>query len=167
MPNSLKTRAGIESVSDNGAFSVLCKVPDAIRRNIEVSHSGCWLWRGLQFTTGYGAFKFEGKTWKAHRLLWTLLNGPIPPRIHCLHHCDTPLCVNVIDTEHHVFLGTNRDNHQDKASKGRHWQQKKTHCPKGHPYTPENTYTPPSGGRHCCICKGMPPRTLSTKAVHP
>lgn len=28
----------------------------------------------------------------------------------------------------------------------------KTHCPRNHPYTPENTYTPPTGGRYCRIC---------------
>lgn len=143
--------------SDNGPLQVLCLLPKAIRAKILAADSGCCLWTGAQFTTGYGLLNYEGKLWKAHRLIWTLVNGPIPPRIHCLHHCDTPLCVN----PSHLFLGTNRDNQQDKASKGRHWQQKKTHCPQGHEYTPENTYLPPSGGRKCCICKGIPPRRRS------
>lgn len=29
----------------------------------------------------------------------------------------------------------------------------KTHCPSGHPYSPENTRTPPSGGRYCRACE--------------
>lgn len=29
----------------------------------------------------------------------------------------------------------------------------KTHCPQGHPYSPENTRTPPSGGRYCRACE--------------
>ena len=33
---------------------LLCKLPDAIRQQIEVVESGCWLWTGTQFTTGYG-----------------------------------------------------------------------------------------------------------------
>lgn len=28
----------------------------------------------------------------------------------------------------------------------------KTHCPYGHEYTKENTYTPPTGGRYCREC---------------
>ena len=29
----------------------------------------------------------------------------------------------------------------------------KTHCPKGHPYNEENTYTKPNGSRDCRICR--------------
>lgn len=29
----------------------------------------------------------------------------------------------------------------------------KTHCPKGHPYSPENTYITTEGGRKCRACK--------------
>lgn len=29
----------------------------------------------------------------------------------------------------------------------------RTHCPRGHPYTTENTYYPPGGGRICRTCK--------------
>lgn len=29
----------------------------------------------------------------------------------------------------------------------------KTHCPKGHEYTPENTYYRERGWRHCRTCK--------------
>ena len=119
--------------------------------------NGCWLWMGPRFSTGYGLITWQGKGWKAHRLIWTLLRGPIPEKTQVLHHCDTPLCVNV---EKCLFLGTDKDNHQDKAAKGRPWQQKKTHCPQGHPYSPENTYHPPQGGRQCCICKGLPPRKV-------
>ena len=143
-------------MSDKGTQSILCKVPDRLRRQIRVTDSGCWIWAGTRFSTGYGLIPQDGRLQKAHRVIWAYVNGPIPPRIHVLHRCDIPLCVN----PSHLFLGTNRDNQQDKANKGRHWQQKKTHCPKGHEYTPENTYIPPSGGRHCCICKGMPPRKV-------
>lgn len=32
-------------------------------------------------------------------------------------------------------------------------QRAKTHCPQGHEYTPENTYTYPKGGRSCRACR--------------
>lgn len=106
---------------------------------------------GARFSTGYGLCHYEGKAWKAHRLVWTKLNGPIPAGIDCCHTCDVKECVNPA----HIFLGTDADNHQDKARKGRHWQQKKTACVHGHAYTPENTYRDPDGYRHCRTCKGM------------
>ena len=37
------------------------------------------------------------------------------PQLHVLHHCDNPLCVRFP----HLFLGTDKDNHQDRAKKGR------------------------------------------------
>lgn len=36
---------------------------------------------------------------------------------------------------------------------GRKTPAPKTHCPKRHPFTPENTYTSPSGARNCRACK--------------
>lgn len=32
-------------------------------------------------------------------------------------------------------------------------QKAKTHCPRGHSYSPENTYNHPDGFRVCRICK--------------
>jgi len=132
-------------------------LPLWISKQIAVQPDGCWLWTGTKFSTGYGLIRWGGKNWKAHRLIWTLLCGDIPAGIDVLHRCDTPLCVNPTKC---LFLGTDKDNHQDKTAKGRHWQQKKTHCPQGHPYTPENTYRTRQGGRQCCICKGIPPRKV-------
>lgn len=140
------TRLNI-AVSDKRRI-MLSRLPDSIRANIDIHYSDCWLWTGTRFTTGYGLISKDGKLWKAHRLVWTLTCGPIPPGIHCCHRCDVPLCVN----PEHLFLGTNRDNQQDKASKGRHWQQKKTACPQGHVYTPENTYISKPGHRRCLTC---------------
>lgn len=44
-----------------------------------------------------------------------------------------------------------------ERSTGGEWQAAKTHCPAGHEYTPENTYTFPSDGavnrRRCRTCR--------------
>ncbi|MFF2621315.1 hypothetical protein [Oerskovia jenensis] len=43
-----------------------------------------------------------------------------------------------------------------ERSSGGDWQAAKTHCPNGHQYTPENTYTFPSDGagrRRCRACR--------------
>ena len=42
---------------------------------------------------------------------------------------------------------------QDAAAKRRTRNDKKTHCPQGHEYTPENTYTRGQRGRRCRKCQ--------------
>jgi hypothetical protein len=52
---------------------------------------------------------------RAHRAAWVLANGLIPQGMYVCHKCDNPLCVNV----DHLFIGTARDNMDDKEAKGR------------------------------------------------
>ena len=75
---------------------------------------GCWLWTGALNSGHYGAF-FLKKVHRAHRFSWELYNGPIPERMHVLHKCDNPPCVN----PEHLFLGTAKDNTEDKIKKRR------------------------------------------------
>ena len=55
-----------------------------------------------------------------HRLVWAILNGPIPNGMCIMHTCDNPSCFS----PEHLFLGTLRDNAIDMASKGRQVFQK-------------------------------------------
>lgn len=48
-------------------------------------------------------------------MAWELTHGPIPAGMQVLHHCDVKLCVRPT----HLFLGTQRDNMDDMAAKGR------------------------------------------------
>lgn len=75
----------------------------------------CWLWRAALFSTGYGQFQLDGRPHLAHRVAWSLTEGPIPDGMRCLHHCDVRRCVR----PDHLFLGTDSDNMQDMVSKGR------------------------------------------------
>lgn len=98
-------------------------VDPAIRYHAKVDQCGpdeCWLWtgsrRGRQEYGQYGGISVNGRLVGAHRFGYELLVGPIPDGLYVLHRCDTPLCQN----PSHWFLGTPKDNSQDREQKGRH-----------------------------------------------
>lgn len=105
-----------------------------------------------------------GSARSAHRITTF---GPIPPGMFVCHRCDTPLCINPA----HLFLGSNRENLRDAASKGRNPMQrhperssfagrKRTHCFRGHPFLPETTTYRSDGQRQCRTCY------RATKAIY-
>ena len=96
----------------------LAITPDIIERfwsKVKKTES-CWSWIGSRDVGEYGAFSV-GKhvQYKAHRVAWYLVSGVDPGNLFVLHHCDSPWCVR----PDHLFLGTNRDNMEDMARKGR------------------------------------------------
>lgn len=77
---------------------------------------GCWLWPRIA-VLGYGHLKAGGKQWKAHRMMFSLVNGDIPTGLFACHRCDVKNCINPA----HLFLGTALDNNRDCCAKGRHF----------------------------------------------
>ncbi len=81
----------------------------------------CWEWRASKSNNGYGYFvlRLEGsgfwKTFRAHRVVWTIANGPVPSGLLVCHHCDCPSCQN----PHHLFIGNHVDNMHDRDHKNR------------------------------------------------
>ena len=76
----------------------------------------CWMWTAGTQRGGYGCIRVSGKHVGAHRLVWELHFGQIPPGQWVLHRCDNPPCVR----PSHLFLGTSADNQRDCVAKGRH-----------------------------------------------
>lgn len=107
-----------------------------------VSPSGCWLWK-KPTPNGYGRV---GLVW-AHRLAYELLVGPIPTGLELDHLCRAPACVNPAHLEPVTHFENLRRGNGPAAINAR-----KTHCIRGHGFTAENTYRPPSGDRRCRTC---------------
>lgn len=111
-------------------------------RNVEMMADGCWRWKGSTAINGYGQFCFNGKQVVAHRASYELFVGEIPHGLVLDHLCRNRACVNPAHLEPVTLVENSR-----RASLGKS-RPKKTHCNKGHEFTPENTGL--AGGRRYC-----------------
>ena len=114
-----------------------------------IKSNSCWIWSASKDKKGYGNFR-NIKMERAHRFSYETYKGPIPEDMYVCHSCDVPSCVN----PDHLWLGTAKDNSQDRDKKGRHncGNKIKTHCSQGHEYTLENTYMS-NNRRYCRTCR--------------
>ena len=75
----------------------------------------CWNWRGCVGANGYGHFKVGASARGAHVVAYEIVKGPVPPDRQVCHSCDNRRCCNPF----HLWLGTHKDNADDKVRKGR------------------------------------------------
>ncbi|AGS82245.1 HNH endonuclease [Mycobacterium phage Bobi] len=62
-----------------------------------------------------------------------------------------------------LCYGTHSENNYDRVRDGHDWNSVKTHCPRGHEYTADNTYTGPRGNRDCRACIRRRSREYSSR----
>jgi len=83
----------------------------------------CWEFQGwIHPISGYGIIKLNRKRFFAHRYSFEVHYGIFDYSLKICHKCDNTRCVN----PNHLFIGTQKDNMQDKVSKNRQ-NQKETH----------------------------------------
>jgi len=57
--------------------------------------NGCWEWTAAVLTNGgYGAFRLNGQTIRAHRISYFLMKGDLIPGLEILHRCNNTTCCN-------------------------------------------------------------------------
>lgn len=120
--------------------------------------TGCWLWIAACGRSGYGSFGCgHGRTDGAHVVSYRWFVGDIPADWEVDHLCRHPKCVNPA----HLEAVTQIENM-------RRYFRLRTHCSRGHEFTPETTRVWSSGvgkrSRYCLICR-RENREASKKAL--
>ena len=129
---------------------------ERLLQKLKPSANGCWEWTGQLNPSGYGQviiYPARGvrETWFTHRLSYTLTHGPIPDGLTIDHLCRNPPCCNPA----HLEAVTQRENTL-RGTAPSAINARKTHCKRGHEFTPENTYVwqgkRGERQRHCRTC---------------
>jgi hypothetical protein len=119
---------------------------DRVFARVSEGPAGCWLWSGAT-SKGYGVIgDGKYKVRATHRVVWEALVGPIPDGMELDHLCRVRNCCNPDHLEPVPPVENQRRGLVNQY-------KRRSHCSLGHEYTPENTYTSPTGTRYCRICK--------------
>lgn len=117
--------------------------------HVEKQPDGCWLWLGRATPNGYGYLPSDRASTYAHRYSWLAIHGlEIPDGLQLDHLCRVKLCVNPA----HMEPVTHRENTL-RSDNPCAQNARKTHCLRGHEFTPENTWLDKYGHRHCRECQ--------------
>jgi len=93
----------------------------------------CWLWVGSLTPQGYGVLSHGGRKW-AHRVSVLLSGRDIPADMVVDHICRVRNCVN----PDHLRVVTKRINGIENSTSPAALNAMKSHCAKGHEFTPDN-----------------------------
>ena len=114
-----------------------------------LDEGGCIVYVGYLNRCGYGQITSQGRYFgMTHRIIYEAMVEPIPDGLELDHLCRNRACVN----PDHLEPVT----HQVNTLRGETVSSinaRKTHCKRGHEFTPDNTYITPTGQRHCRACQ--------------
>lgn len=105
----------------------------------------CWEWTSNK-SKGYGNIWGNPSNYKAHRVAYTLVRGKLKPDLVLDHLCRNTGCVN----PYHLEQVTSKENYLRGVGEPAK-NARKTHCKRGHEFTPDNTYET-NDCRKCKTC---------------
>lgn len=124
-------------------------IPAHVRKHFtEGPREDCWIY-GRRGPNGYASSTSVNRYQaNAYRLIYMMMVGPIPDGMELHHTCHNGAggCVNPF----HLEPCTHAEN-MDKSHGIHQIHKRRTHCPRGHEYTPENTMRS-RGRRYCRAC---------------
>lgn len=122
---------------------------------------GCAIWTGECGSGGYGVLLVAGRRTMTHRVAYEVMVGPIPDGMlidHTCHNRDAS-CPGGMQCLHrrclnpfHLEPVTSQENTLRSSLTLAGKNTRKTHCYRGHEFTPENTRILASGRRACRVC---------------
>lgn len=124
------------------------KIEDRWWKKVDVRADGCWEWMGSRDRQGYGRISVQRIGRLAHRVGYEMLVGPVPSGLELDHLCRVRCCVN----PQHLEPVTHAENvRRGMAGVMNNHNDRKTHCPYGHPLSGPNLLIA-SSGRKCREC---------------
>lgn len=90
------------------------------------------------------------RTFTVHILVCTAFHGEKPQPDYEVRHLNGDRLDNRAEN---LRWGTRSENSYDTVKHGNNQWANKTHCPQGHPYSPQNTLSNRNDGRRCRECR--------------
>ena len=118
----------------------------------------CWEWQGYVKTTGYGTFRFNGKTGLVHRF-----TKGAPDSLEIDHLCRNRSCCNPAHLEI-VTHSVNMQRGKPGRKKGIRTRNLKTHCIHKHEFKEGSFYINKHSKRVCRQCSRERPKRAMEKA---
>lgn len=156
--NIEKMRAAARRVSQRRKAERAARRPsdlDRLMRSIVKAENGCWHWTGgVAAENGYGRAWLKGATRSAHVAMFMVTKGSVPAGFevdHTCHNADRS-CAGGPECMHRRCVNPDHLGAVSKSANQVRQGRRKTHCPRGHEYTPENTRISKGNCRSCRRC---------------
>jgi hypothetical protein len=104
-----KRRLDVETITDDDLRRLWSRIDRS------AGDDACWIWHGAAKESGHGKLRWCGREQPVGRVVLELTTGEGHAGRGACHTCDNPPCAN----PKHLFWGTQKDNMQDCAAKGR------------------------------------------------